>query len=169
MNGETDAVKEWLLRYSELNRNIDNLIQRSELLRDKAYAPSSTQIDGMPHVKGGNTDKIGTLVAKCDELDAEAREKIAESRSLYKEIDNMIKKIQGKGSADRRAVLQMRYLDLAGWSDVVFMLFGNKPDFADKEDSYTRRTYKLHGEALTILKDFIPTFSDTENEDIKGL
>lgn len=164
MNSETDEVKEWLLRYTEISRAIDNLIQRSELLRDKAYAPSSTRIDGMPHSKSGNADRIGTLIAKCDELDAEAREKIAQSRSIYKEIDNTIKKIQGKGSADRRAVLQMKYLDLAGWNDVVFMLFGNKTDFADKEESYTRRTFKLHGEALTILKDFIPTFSDTENE-----
>lgn len=169
MNSETDDVKEWLLRYSEINRNIDNLIQRSELLRDKAYAPSSTQIDGMPHSKGVNTDKIGALIAKCDELDAKAKEKIAESRNLYKEIDNTIKKIQGKGSADRRAVLQMKYLDLAGWDDVVFMLFGNKADFADKEESYTRRTFKLHNEALNILKDFIPNFCDAENEDITGL
>lgn len=75
MKSEIDTAKEWLLRYSEINRTIDNLILRSDLLKDKASAPSSANIDGMPHGKGGNTDKIGTLIAKYEELDTEAREK----------------------------------------------------------------------------------------------
>lgn len=156
MRDELDAVKEWLLRYSEINKSIDNLILRSEMLKDKAAAPSSINIDGMPHGKGGHSDKIGSIIARCEELDAEARKQIAESMDIYREIDDTIKKIQGKGSADFRAVLQMKYLDLAEWNEVVFMLFGNKMDFSEREDSFTRRTFKLHSRALGIIKDFIP-------------
>lgn len=164
MKSEIDTAKEWLLRYSEINKTIDNLILRSDLLKDKASAPSSAKIDGMPHGKGGNTDKIGTLIAKYEELDTEAREKIAESRTIYREINDVIKNIQGRGSADLRVVLQLKYLDLANWNEIVFLLFGNEPDFAEREDSFIRRTFKLHSRALTIIKDLIPENSLTGNE-----
>lgn len=150
-----DTVKAWLCSYGELIKDFDNILERVEILRTRATSPSSPTLDGMPHEKGGNTDRIGYIAAQCDFLEREASDKLQKSRMLYKEIDNTIKLIQGRGSADRRAVLQMKYLDLAEWNEVVDMLFMKKEDFLGKEDTYLRRVFKLHQMALAELAELL--------------
>lgn len=36
-----------------------------------------------------------------------------------------------------------------GWDEVLDVLFGGKADFLDKEESYNRRMYMIHGSALS--------------------
>lgn len=150
-----ESVKAWLRSYGELIADIDNLCERAEILREKASSPSSPIIDGMPHEKGGHTDRIGNLVAQCDLLEREAANKLQKSRVLYKQIDTAVKQIKGNGWAYKKAVLQMRYLDLATWDEVLDMLFMKKPDFLDKEDSYRRRCHKIHKTALEELTEIL--------------
>lgn len=155
MRHTPESVKAWLRSYGELIADIDNLCERAEILREKASSPSSPILDGMPHEKGGHTDRIGHLVAQCDSIEYEAKTKLTKAKTLYKGIDTSIKMIQGKGSADKRAVLQMRYLDLATWDETLDMLFMKKPDFLDKEDTYLRRCHKIHKEALEALTEIL--------------
>ena len=43
-------------------------------------------------------------------------------------------------------------------------MFGGKADFADKEDSYMRRVFNIHGEALIGLAAYYGLYqTDTEN------
>lgn len=155
MKHTPESVKAWLRSYGELIADIDNLCERAEILREKASSPSSPILDGMPHEKGGHTDRIAHLVAQCDFLEREASEKLQKSRVLYKKIDTAIKQIKGPGWAYKKAVLQMRYLDLATWDEILDMLFMKKPDFLDKEDSYRRRCHKIHKEALEVLAEIL--------------
>jgi len=115
MTHTPESVKAWLRSYGELIADIDNLCERAEILREKASSPSSPIIDGMPHEKGGHTDRIGNLVSQCDLLEREAANKLQKSRVLYKNINTAIKQIKGSGWAYKKAVLQMRYLGLATW------------------------------------------------------
>lgn len=150
-----ESVKEWLRSYGELIADVDNLCERAEILREKASSPSSPSLDGMPHEKGGHTDRIGHLIAQCDFLEREASTKFQKARVIYKEIDTAVKQIKGHGWAHKKAVLQMRYLDLASWDEVLDMLFIKKPDFLDKEDTYRRRVFKIHQEAVQSLTEIL--------------
>ncbi len=83
MNWTVEKTNLWLRSYGELYADIDNLCERAEALRERASSPSSPILDGMPHEKGCNTDRIGHLVAQCDLLEREIADKFQKSRVLY--------------------------------------------------------------------------------------
>lgn len=76
-------------------------------------------------------------------------------RELHKQIDSFIKRLKGQGSAEMKLVLQMKYLDLFEWADIIEALFLGKADFLEKEDSYTRRTFKIHKNGITRLSELM--------------
>lgn len=45
----------------------------------------------------------------------------------------------------------MKYLDGFSWLDIQDVLFGNKQDYLDKEESYQRRAFKLHQDGVREL------------------
>lgn len=152
---ELEKVKNWLKRYSLLMQDIDSLILRADALRDRAASPQISVIDGMPHAGSGSSDRIGGLVALYEDLEAEARQKMAQAKEIYSEIDAVIRKIQGSGSAAKRVVLQMRYLDGFGWEAINEVLWLGKRDFLEKEDTYRRRTFKIHQTALIAVSEIV--------------
>lgn len=148
---EYAAAQKWLNRYKLQSELIDRKIQRIDMLKDKAYSPGSPKIDGMPKNKDPSNDRYGHLLEVCEGIENELSGDIEKRRMIYKQIDSMIKRLKGRGGADMRLVLQMKYLDLFEWSDIIDALFLDKADFSDKEDSYRRRTFKIHQEGITCL------------------
>lgn len=153
----SEAVKSWLQRYQEAARDSEALDSRVANARAKAEAAKVSRLDGMPHATGYAGDTLGAALARISELEGEAREARARAVELYHEIDAAIKQITGPGWPDMRAVLQMRYLDGCRWMEIAELLFGGDPDdFAEKQDTYLRRTHKVHGKALAALAEFVP-------------
>lgn len=105
----------------------------------------------MPRSPGVEGDRLGEAIGIADALEREADEKERVAAALYAEIDGAIRKIDGKYGVERRLVLQCRYLDGQAWSGVICLLFGDRVDFNDKEDSYGRRAYMIHKAALEDL------------------
>lgn len=70
------------------------------------------------------------------------REREEEEHKALAEIINALP------TPEQRQVLFARYVDGHAWCGVARLLFGRKPDFWDKMDSYERRVYRIHGEAL---------------------
>lgn len=70
------------------------------------------------------------------------REREEEEHRALAEIINALP------TPEQRQVLFARYVDGHAWCGVARLLFGRKPDFWDKMDSYERRVYRIHGEAL---------------------
>ena len=105
----------------------------------------------MPRVPGFDGDKLGGIIGAADALDREAAEKEQDAAALYIEIDGAIRRIDGKHGAERRTVLQCRYLDGQAWGGVTYLLFGDRVDFNDKEDSFQRRVFNIHKAALEDL------------------
>ena len=54
--------------------------------------------------------------------------------------------------AEQRQVIQARYFDGHSWGGVARVLFGRRPDFYLKAESYERRVYRIHGAALANAK-----------------
>ena len=147
----TDQVKEWLSRYAVAAREVALLRERADAIRDRAASPASSKSDGMPRSPGFDGDRLGGAIGIADALDREADEKEQVAAALYGEIDGAIRKIDGKYGVERRLVLQCRYIDGQAWGDVTYLLFGDRVDFNDKEDSFQRRVFNIHKAALEDL------------------
>lgn len=144
----TDQVKEWLSRYAVAAREVALLRARADAIRDRATSPASPTLDGMPRSPGFEGDRLGEVIGIADVIERQVAEKEAQAAEAYREIDATIQQISGKHATERKFILQCRYLDRMDWPDVIFLLFGEKDDFGDREDSYGRRAYNIHKAAL---------------------
>ena len=151
----TDQVKEWLSRYAVAAREVALLRARADAIRDRAASPAAPTLDGMPRAPGFEGDKLGGIIGAVDALDREADEKAQDAAALYAEIDGAIRQIEGKHGAERRSILQCRYLDLMAWKDVLFLFFGDMEDLTEREDAYMKRLYKIHKAALENLQEIL--------------
>lgn len=148
---EIAAVKEWLSDMRQLQSSYEQLVERYCQLKEATTSPRSAVPDGMPHGSTNPVDKIGAAVAKLEALRAKVERAAARANALYTEIDNAIDQITGTNWAVKRSVLQCRYLDSMTWEEITEMLFGQKQDFDLRLDTYQRRTFYYHGEALAAL------------------
>lgn len=96
-------------------------------------------------------DTLGGTVARLDILRAKVEAAKFEGDTIFSEIERAIEKISGSRCAEKRAVLELRYLDMAGWDSVNYAIFGGKTDFLYREDSYLRRIFYIHADALKKL------------------
>lgn len=162
-NESMEAVKGWLRRYSEAAQGCDALYSRVENMRVRIESAQTSSLDSLPHATGYVSDRMTADLARLEALDDEAKEARAHAVALYREIDAAIKQIKGPGWADKRAVLQVRYLDLEPWEGVTEVLFGRRDDFEERRDSFLRRVFKIHGAALAELSKIVPLQEGQEN------
>lgn len=156
--GDAETVKNWLSRYQENEEQLDRLIERIDALRSRLESPGSPSLSGMPHGVGYEGDSIGRKLAAIESLEEQAQEMLAKSRHLYAEINSAISRIKGRAKnwPDRKVVLEMKYLDLFSWEEINTVLWSNRPDFDDRLESYQRRTFRLHAEALESMANIVP-------------
>ncbi len=153
-----DYVKQWLSRYSENEAQLGTTIERLEALRSRLKSPGSPTLSGMPHGGGYEGDQIGRMLGQIERLEEIAQEQLEKSRLLYAEINNTIDQITGRKWPGLRVVLKMRYLDGFSWEEINKILWGKKPDFDDRTESYMRRAFRLYSEALAAI---IPVLQGT--------
>lgn len=142
---DTDAVKYRLIEYRERAKDIESQTERLDRLEMKILSVGSPTLSDMPKSPSPPQDRTTALIADKIDLENDIRQAIAEQRREKEEIEVILRKLR---HSEERAVIRMRYFDGASWNDVVDMLFGGKDDFLGKEDTYLRRTHKIHGSAL---------------------
>ena len=147
----TAGLKVWLETYRDQVREIEHMQELFDTLDSKATSPGTPTLDGLPRSPGYAVDRMGGIVSELDELRAEIADLQAKATETRHEIQDAIKQITGPNWPDRRAVLRFRYLLCLEWADVTNALFGSEPDYLSKEDSYLRRTFLLHRDALQML------------------
>lgn len=142
---DTDAVKYRLIEYRERERDIENQLERLNRIEMKLKSIGSPVMSDMPKSPNASQDRIADMIAQKIDLESEIRMTVAEQKQERDAIGLILKKLK---YSDERAVIRMRYFDGASWNDVSDMLFGGKEDFLGKEDTYLRRTHKIHASAL---------------------
>lgn len=120
-------MKERLRRYARLLTEIELEERRGEALTEGGYRHQKA--------RAGIDDRLRRL--RCEEA--------AENAALMALIETL-------PSAEQRQVLFARYFDGHTWADVTAVLYGLRPDFDEKAESYERRVYRIHGNALETLK-----------------
>lgn len=164
----TGLVKERLRQYGECARELADLVERRGVLRARAISPKASNLDGMPHSEDFSSDRLGALMGQLEQIDHEVESKKAEEKRIYHDLDAYIGRIKAarrRGWPDRRAVLQMRYPDLASWPETAAMLFSQKADFEDRQESYLRRTHRIHAKALMELAELDTAETETAGQD----
>ena len=166
-----EETQAWLSRFLDNEAELDRLEDRIEGLRSQLEAPSSPSLTGMPHGGGYEGDRIGRTLARVEALETQAQELLTTSRRLYKEIGTAITQIKRviRKWPHRKVVLELRYLDGIEWDEINQILWSKFDDYADRYDTYKRRTFRFHAEALEamriIVAEFQATGNNTESED----
>lgn len=65
-----------------------------------------------------------------------------------KEYEALIKIINALPCVEQRQVVLARYIDGLAWGTITAIIFGKREDFDEKQLSYQRRIYRIHGNAL---------------------
>lgn len=139
------AVKDWLIEYRNNERDLDNQSERLERLVMKMNSVGTQNLSDMPRTPTRTHDRIGDYLARREELEENIAATIKRQTATRTRIEELLSALK---NPDEKAVIRGRYLDCLSWSDVSDLMFGGKPDFIGKEDSYLRRTHKIHGNAL---------------------
>lgn len=117
-------IKTRLQKYTELLTEIEIEERRLKALQD-------SETINRRLARAGIDDALKKL------LDREQEE--------YEALTGMINALP---SVEERQVMLARYMDGQDWRTITRAVFGGLPDFAEKEESYERRVYRIHGKAL---------------------
>ena len=146
------AVKDRLNAYRESERRIENQTEAIERLRTKMEGVGAQEITDMPRAPSPSNDRLTDLVYQKQEMEEKLAADVAALREERQFINSVLSQLK---SADEQAVIQFRYLIGLNWYDVNDALYGAKADYLGKEDTYLRKAYHIHGQALLHMAAYI--------------
>lgn len=138
-------IKKRLLEYMDTERYLDSQIERLRTLESKMYSIGSPEITDMP--KGSNVikDRIGTMVAKKEEIENEIGGLIVRQNGERVWVQAILDRMT---RCDEKAIIQIRYLDGQSWSKVAEHVYGKRKDFDERKESYIRQCTRIHSRAM---------------------
>lgn len=154
---DVEAVKQRLTEYLENERDIDNQIERLEHLNARMVGVGAQVLTDMPKSPSVTNDRMAELLGQKEELELAIRAAVTEQSQERQRIEAILKHLR---NPDERAVIRMRYFDRSSWPEVRDMMFGHKADFDEKEETYLRRTHRVHGSALVNMAKYIEETGD---------
>ena len=142
---DVDAVKDRLVRYQENERDIEIQQERYERLRTKLMSYGVSGMSDMPRDQSFVTDKVAETIAKAVDIENSLKTAISNQKKEREALESIIVNLK---SSNERAVIRTRYFDSMSWQEVSELIFGMEEDFIDRQESYERRVFKIHGSAL---------------------
>lgn len=130
---QKSPIKEKFKSYRKILEEIEIEEQRCKVLQD------DNSITGR-RSKAGIKDHLRELLSK--------------ENAEYEELVAIINALP---CVDQRQVVLARYIDGMAWGTITAIIFGKREDFDDKQQSYQRRIYRIHGNALANANRIIKT------------
>lgn len=127
------TAKEYLMRFRQVMREIEDLDRRMAQLRLKYAAPSAINYSDMPKAHDSNHD-LSDYIAKMDELTDYMISKYTRLRGIEVDIYMRVDRMENQ---KERELLRYRYIDGMTWTEI-----------ADALDTTERNVYFIHGRAL---------------------
>lgn len=119
----------------------------------------SSKLDGMPGGSGYDNDHIGIMLEKLEALSERINTLQAEYKEKCRFAEALVDQVNNPAG---RAVLQARYLDYLSWDTVDAILYPTSEDYNDRFDSYRRRTFRTHANALQQFEKLYGTADNQE-------
>lgn len=138
--------KQYLLKYQYLTQEVDRLSDERAQVLARAQKITPTLSDMPKSQSGANRLELAVedIVENTDKL----AEKIREMLHAKEEIEQVIDSLEDD---TLREIMKYRYINMMTWNKVCYTLYHDKDDFIDKFDSYLRKLYRKHGNALESL------------------
>lgn len=158
---DTDSVKEKLREYGEKVKEYRYQCERMDRLNTRIIGVGAQVLTDMPKAPSHDNDRAADLIAQKIDLEQEIGDVVKEMDQERRELEKAIRSLK---NAEQRAIIRSRYIDLEACKDVTELLFGDREDFNDKEESYTRLMFRIHGAALVGLAGYYGMYlPDTED------
>lgn len=152
---QTFVAKRVLQSYRDLEREIDNQIERVEVIDQRINSVGSPNMSDMPKNPSPAGDRLALMIAEKLDEEEKLRVMITEAKVRRDLLTEIVSCINGKAGPDKKYVVLMKYIDCQGWDKITEALFGAADDFDDRRDAYTRRVFRLHKHALNDIDDII--------------
>lgn len=152
-------IKDRLREYREAEKEIENQTERLERLVSKMEGIGAKEITDMPRSPSPPTDRISSFMNQKIEIEECIAEDVAALDAERKAIESILKHLQ---RADERAVIRFRYLMGLDWYEVADAMYGGRTDYLDKEESYLKRVFRLHGSALLSIAVYLKEEAEPE-------
>ena len=140
-----ETVRQMLMDYRLLSEEFGYEIDRIERLNDRLLSLGGSTINDMPRAPSPTYDKKDELIT----LKMEAEERLNGLKPRMDtarcQIEKMVCCLK---SPPEKTLIRSFYLDHMDWDGVLDILFGDKPDFIGKEDSYKRSMRRIHANAI---------------------
>lgn len=140
-----DAVKEWLQAYRRNEEQIDKQLDRLRTLRARMMSVGAQEISDMPRPPHNARDRMADYVIQAESLEITIQRDIDIQEECRKTIYSLIEKLD---KPEERLIIVHRYLYGLDWSDVLYQLYGRDNKYAQNMDSFRRRMYRVHDDAL---------------------
>lgn len=127
------TAKEYLSRYLDIQREIEDIDRRMAQIRLKYAAPSAIDYSDMPKAHSTEHD-LSDYVAKMDELTNYMISKYTRLRGIEVDIYMRVDRMENQ---QERELLRYRYIDGMTWTAI-----------ADALVTTERNVYFIHGRAL---------------------
>ena len=78
------------------------------------------------------------------------------------EYEALVDIINALPCVEERQVILARYMDGMAWETITMLMFGRNKNFYEKKESYQRRIYRIHGNALSKANRIMETKKERE-------
>ena len=141
---QAKEVKNWLKAYRAIGEQIDEKIDRLRMMRERMMSVSAQKLTDMPK-GGGSGDPMADYVIRVENLELSIKHDVEIQEQCRKVIFDLTQELS---KPEERRIIELRYLQGLEWSDVMNMLYRGDDKYAQKLDTYRRRMYRVHEEAL---------------------
>jgi len=151
-----EQIKAFLQKYAEDAKNLAVMRERLSALEVKSGSARTSSLSATPKSPGNPVDILGRQVAALDTLRdavAAAEAQVFRRRQRTETIIDILRTQRVAKWPEKCNLLSLKYIDCMGWSDVTEILFGDNPRYWDATDTFTRKTFALHRQALQELSE----------------
>lgn len=146
-----DAIKGRLKMYSDECVYYDGLVERYERLDQRIHDVSASSLSFTPRTPSPDVHKKESDIAALDKLKISIDRQRSLSVKHKTEIEEAAALIR---KADYRSTIEMRYIDGFTWNEIAEMLYGNKADFEDREETFVRRVFENQKKGIEFLAEY---------------
>ena len=127
-------AKQYLSQYRRCKKKIARLEEQIQALAELCSGIAAPQIDGDRVQSSHNPDRMGEVIAKKSDLEAELMDEVVNAIDIMNEVTDTINEVE---NVDYQTLLEKRYIGFKTWEVI-----------ADEMHFSARWVLTMHGRAL---------------------
>lgn len=142
---QAEMVKEWLQAYRNNIELIDKQLDKLRTLKARMMSVGAQELSDMPRPPSAPKDRMAEYVIQAESLELLIQREMEIQDQSKKVIGELVEQLD---KPEERLVIQYRYLYGMEWSEVLEKLYSREEKYLKNKDTYKRRMYRAHEDAL---------------------